>query len=260
MEGEGETRVLAVPPALGTSDLRPDAALDEAVERGLVERREVREVAGRRCRVYRLGSSASDGTLVPVGTKPGEHADVCVDGQGLVLEEWWVQGEEPLRHRLAVEVDIGPVDDDFTLDGERVPLLPPTEGSVEATDRVDVEVELPDPPGFRPLGRYAVTAAQLRQPGAAATPEPVTTLVDVWTRGPDFLALDQGRLQIEPAPHGIAVEIPDLGPGELLLDLRATELRFTTASGATVRLYGTLPPGQLLDLAATLRPAGTPPG
>lgn len=124
-----------------------------------------------------------------------------------------------------------------------------------ATDRTDVEVELPDPPGFRALGRYAVTAAQLRQPGTV-TPAPSTTLVDVWTRGADFVALDQGRLDVGSAPHAIAVEIPDVGPGELVLDLRATELRFTTATGATVRLYGTLPPGELLDLAGTLASPG----
>lgn len=254
VEGEGNVRVLAVPPALGTADLRADAVLDDAADRGLAERRETRQVAHRDCQVYRLGSTASDGTLVPVGTTPGEHADVCVDEQGLVLEEWWVQGGEPLRHRLAVAIDVGAVDDDFMLDGERVPRRPSTDGSVVKTDRVDVEVELPDPPGFRVMGRYAVTAAGVQQP-VGAVPEPSTTLVDVWTRGPDFLALDQGRLDIEPAPHAIPIEIPDLGPGELLLDLRATELRFTTATGATVRLYGTLPPGDLLDLAATLRAA-----
>jgi len=252
IEGDGGMRVLAVPPALGTSDVRPDAALPDAVERGLAERREVREVAGRRCRVYRVGSTVSDGTLVPLGTTTGEHADVCVDGDGLVLEEWWVQQGDALRHRLATEVEIGaPLARDlFELDGEPPP--GPSDGSVTV-------VPTPDPPppsvlagGHRWLGRYEITTAALQQPGSVEAAPARMSVVDVWTSGADFVVLEQAPGTLAPTPYGMAIVVPGVGRAELVVDLRATELRLTTADGSTVRLYGTVSASELTAIAGAL--------
>lgn len=247
-------RVLAVPPALGTSDLRPDVALPEAVERHLAERREVREVAGRRCQVFRVGSTASDGTLVPIGTTAEEHADVCVDEQGLVLEEWWVKDGEPIRQRVAIAVDADAEtdDEDFELAGEGAATRGPLDGSVVETDDVPTLVELPAPDGYVRLGRYDVTAAQVQQPGSGEVPSPVTTVAEVWVRGADFVVLEHGFPAVEPHPYGIDAQT-ELGPAELIVDLRASELRFTTPDSRTVRLYGTVTPQELLALASTLR-------
>lgn len=249
IEGDGGVQVLGVSPALGTSDVRPDAVLEDAVERGMAERREVREVAGLRCRVYRLGSTASDGTLVPVGATGGTHADVCVDAHGLVLEEWWVQQGEALRHRLAVEVDLDDVSftrSTFALPDEQPP--GPTQGSV---------VEIPGtataaPSGFSVVGRYEVTAAQLQQPGSGEIPPARTVVAIVWRRGVDLLVLEEAPGALPPTTYGIPTEVPGVGPAELVLDLRASELRFTTDGGDTVRLYGTVTPDELLDLARSL--------
>lgn len=249
IEGDGGVQVLGVAPALGTSDVRPDAVLDDAVARGMAERREVREVAGLRCRVYRLGSSASDGTLVPVDTTGGEHADVCVDARGIVLEEWWVQQGEALRHRLAVDVevdDVSFVERTFTLPNEEPP--GPTQGSVvEIAGAITAT-----PSGFTAVGRFEVTPAQLQQPGTSEIPPARTAVAVVWRRGVDILVLEHGPGSVPPTPFGIPTEVPGVGPAELIHDLRASELRFTTAGGDTVRLYGTLPPPELLELATSL--------
>lgn len=250
IEGDGGVQVLGVPPALGTSDVRPDAVLDDAVERGMAERREVREVDGRRCRVYRLGSSASDGTLVPVGTTGGEHADVCVDARGLVLEEWWVQQGHALRHRLAVDVEVDDVtfdDRTFTLPDEAPP--GPTQGAVA---EVVEGSGFATPSGFTDVGRYDVTVAQLQPPGSSEILPGRTSAAEVWRRGADLLVLEEAGGALPPTSFGIPTEVPGVGPAELVLDLRANELRFTTDAGDTVRLYGTVTPTELLDLARFL--------
>ncbi|MEA3076204.1 MAG: hypothetical protein QOF60_1112, partial [Actinomycetota bacterium] len=88
--GEGP-RSLVSPPAPATSDVRLLTALPDALARHLVELREQREVIGRRCQVYRTGTTVAAGELVPLGSKAGEYADICVDARGLLLEEVWVQ-------------------------------------------------------------------------------------------------------------------------------------------------------------------------
>ena len=48
---------------------------------------ELRRVAGRLCRVYRVGGSSEATSLPPIERDSGDHTDVCVDGAGLLLEE-----------------------------------------------------------------------------------------------------------------------------------------------------------------------------
>jgi hypothetical protein len=249
LEGDGGVRVLAVPPSLGTSDVRPDAALDDAVDRGMAAWREVREVAGRRCRVYRLGSTSSDGTLVPLGTDDGEYADLCVDERGLVLEEWWVKDGVPLRQRLATDVE-----DDasfgastFRIDGE--PLPGPADGEVIALEPEPGQHT--GPTGFTSVGRFAVTSARIQQSPSAEIQPARTSVVDVWRRGADFVARDRSPDDVGPSPYGVAIDVPGVGSAELVVDLRASELRIPTPAG-TERIYGTLSSTELVAVARQL--------
>ena len=243
VEGDEATSSLTVSPALGTADVRPDAVLDSAVDAGIVERREVREVAGRTCQVHRFGSSAADGTIVPVGSTPGEHADVCIDGRGLVLEEWWVRDGKPLRQRLATDVDVGALVDDemFTLTGERDAARSRSDGSIAPTT-APAAFRIEPPRRFETLGRYDLTIAQVER----------TVIADVWTDGADLLVLEHGVGDVDPHPYGTPVDLGAAGAGELVLDLRASEVR-VALGGLTVRVYGTIAPDALVDVARSLR-------
>lgn len=271
---DGESTVLMVPPALAGSDLRPEPSLPQAEEEGLVERREVREVVGRRCQVRRAGGPASTGELVPLGAEgDGTYADLCFDAAGLLLEELWVQDGAVLRRRVATRVDDAPTfDDDHFALGEVDPLTFDEGGG--STRPVDPESrpggitwELPAnmPPalvGFERLGRYAVVPPRLEMEIDPGEPNRRRTagIVDVWVRGIDVVFVDQGGTTgSEPPfdrhPHGRQVELGRLDLGEAFLDLRATEVRTAFTDGSFVRVYGTVTLDALLQIARALEPA-----
>src|SRR5687768_65885 len=114
-----ERQVLHIPPAVAGSDLRPDIALKDAETDRLIERREQRRVLGRRCQVWRMGSSIAAGELVAIGSRPGEYADACIDGRGFVLEEVWILDDRRVRRRLVTKLDTSPefIAGEFELQG-----------------------------------------------------------------------------------------------------------------------------------------------
>lgn len=269
-----QSSVLAVPPALAASDLRVDVALPTAVDRGLVEVREQREVAGRRCQIHRAGGPASTGELIPRGAVEGEYADLCVDAAGLLLEELWVQDGEVLRRRVAVEAELAPTfsRDHFTVGapdpisfedggGSTRPVDPTTRPAAGFT--WELPEELPEAlDDFERLGRYAVVPPRLEQQLDPADPNRRRTagVVDVWVRGIDTVFVDQGGVRgsepaFDPHPHGEEVELGRLDLGEQFLDLRANEVRTAHTDGSFVRVYGTLPLAELVEVARSLRPA-----
>ena len=101
-----ERLVLRLPPAVPPSDVRVEPILDVAEEEKLVDRRDVREVADRRCQVFRSGSLLSAPALTEPTAK--SYADTCIDAAGLVLEETLFDEGKLLSRRLAVEVDEDP--------------------------------------------------------------------------------------------------------------------------------------------------------
>jgi hypothetical protein len=263
---KGNRRLLGVPPALASADLRPDVVLPEAVTRGLLKPREQRRVAGRVCQVYRAAKTVSSGELVPLDkAKASEHADVCIDAAGLLLEEVWQNPEgRRLTRRVATRVDVAPSFDEKTFSVEGIPDLPVTEGG-GGVRPVDDGRPLPSgvflldqvPEGFTMQGRYAVIQPKLdvmQDPlGASETPRS-TSFTDVWVRGPDVLVLDRGDAAAFSAhPYGRTIDLGPLGQGETYVDLRTSEARATVRNGY-VRLYGTLPTDELVALARKLRP------
>ncbi len=259
-------RLLGVPPALATTDLRPDPVLDDAVRLGLLQRREQRRVAGRVCQVYRAGKTVSSGELVPLDkAKQSEHADVCIDAAGLMLEEvWQAPNGRRLNRRIATRVDVDPEFDDQSFSVEGIPDLTIEEGGGGVRP---VEPDRPQgaglwvldevPAGFTFQGRYAVIQPKLdvmaQDPlGGSETPR-ATSFTDVWVRGPDMLVLDRGdHAGFQPHPHGRSIDLGPLGEGETYVDLRTSEARATVKNGY-VRVYGTLPPEELAALARKLR-------
>ena len=255
-----------VPPGPPEADRRPDAVLRDAVRDGYADKRERRRVAGRICRVYRVGASSSAPSLPPL-READTVTDVCVDEAGLILEEVSYEGDEVSRRRVATDVSVRPAEED--LDVTKPKGDPRQIGSVQ---RLEDDSRLPggafwvldEPPdGFEFRGRYSIVPAG--QPGftdPTARGSVITFVSDVWTRGPDVLIVDQGATQGDPPfgedPNARRIETDELGEGELLYSLFASEARFKLEGTRFVRVRGTLEPSDLVEIAQMLE--GVPGG
>lgn len=266
---------LQLAPAMAASDLRLDRVLDDLVEAGDVERREVRRVASRACQVHRLGGPVGGGTLLPVGSVAGEHADICIDDHGLVLSEEWTADGEVLRVRTAVDVDVDPDFDagTFSVDGAEVLAADAGGGSARrVTDDSPFgartwELREP-PPGFELLGRWAVVRPRLEiAPDPLAEPSAgrIAGIATVWVAGPDALVVEQGGTRdgarpFLPHPDGKPVDLGALDLGEVVTDGRGTEARVAYVDGTFVRVWSTLPRDEVVRLARSLEagPGGAP--
>lgn len=264
-EGGSEPLNIAAPPSVASGDIRIDAILEEAVRSKAMVIREQREVIGRHCQVYRAGSSVLAGDVPIYKPGGGDYADVCIDANGIILEEYWVQDDEPLRRRVALSLRVGlPLDNDlFEVEVEATPGV--KRGLVE---RVKIEPSndgtplwtLGKPPaGFDSLGRYAVVLSPDAVPSTGGMPGiPPTSTSDVYIRGPDIIVVDQ-----DPSLATIAsfegrpireIKLDRLRNAKLIVDARMSEVRAETGDGSLVRILGTVPSEELIDLANRLRP------
>lgn len=263
--GSSGRQVLGTGPALAGADVRLPPVLDDALARGWLERREQREVAGRRCQVYRAGTSVLGGALGPPGDPVEEYADACFDEAGLLLEEWWVVGGEAIRQHVAVEVEEGAP--------SRVTGVLASEETTVPADRGGGSIlrlrSNSAPPGaffapedisagFEPVGRYTVIPAQ---PEAFGDPsrrgDILASTADVWRSGIDLLVVDQGgsleqRQVFTPDPDNETVDLDRLGQGEIILGLAGNEVRILRPAGRFIRVYGTLPAANLVEVARSL--------
>lgn len=268
--GEGP-RALVAPPAPATGDLRLATALPDAVEEGWADLRERREVLGEECQVYRVGGGVSAGQLTPVGTTAGEHSDICVDAEGLLLEEVWFQSSKPLQRRVATRrvVDSKAGDDRFRLGSSAeepfttdqgngfIRSVDPNsafEGTVYRLTRV--------PEGATYAGRFVVqppTLSPFQSPLDTPTERrEQVTLVDVWERGPDVLvfsitiAADISAVPTD-AKTAQRFELGPVGEAATVIDLRSNEVRVELPEARFLRIAGTFPRQELVDLAGSLR-------
>lgn len=256
---------IAAPPSVATGDIRIDAVLDEAVKGRTILRRERREVYGRLCQVYRAGGPVFAGDIERYVPAQGDYADVCVDRNGLVVEEYWVYRGRLIQRRVAVELDIDPAIDTSIFRIDVAPSQGATRGAVQRLDPDDVDEtglwELPEPPSrFKYLGRYGVVIPQAALPnvgGQPSGPGPSST-TDVYVRGPDLVVVDQDPsllavIENENRPAR-KVTVQGLEGAELIVDARMSEVRGRSPDGSVVRIFGTLSPSRLLDMARQLKP------
>jgi hypothetical protein len=260
-----DDQVFAVGPSLAGPDLRLRPALDDALARRLLDAREQRVVAGRRCQVYRAGASVVGGLLQPPPDPRTEYADACFDADGLLLEEWWVVDGDAIRHRVATEVTLDAPADlgrewesrATTLDLEHGggSLLRLAEGSMPP-GTFFLAATVPD--GFEHVGRYSVIPPQGAAFGdAAQRGSIVASTADVWQRGPDLLVVDQGgsleqRTVYERDPDHPIEAVPGVGDFEVILGLAGNEVRLLRDGGRFVRVLGTLSADELLGVASGL--------
>ena len=267
--GEGP-RTLVSPPSPATGDLRLAPALADAVEEGWLELRERRKVLGRECQVYRAGSTVVAGTLVPVGTTAGERSDLCIDDEGLLLEEVWFKDGLPLQRRVATSLEVGKTypDSTFQLAADE-PALTIDQGNgfireVDAASAFEGTVyRLTEPPeGAEYRGRFVVqppTLSPFQNPlDTAAERREQVSMVDVWVRGPDVLAFSQtiaADIAAVPSDAKTAKRI-DLAPIEdaaAVLDLRSNEVRAELPEARFLRIAGSYTREDLVAVARSLR-------
>jgi hypothetical protein len=111
-------------------------------------------------------------------------------------------------------------------------------------------------------GRYSVVPPQ---PENFSTEDPLASsrrrasVVDVWTRGPDLLLVDQGATvggspSFTPNPRAPRVDLgPVLGTGEVVLSAIDPSVRVALTGGRHVRVAGTLPVARLAAIARQLQ-------
>ncbi len=257
---------IAAPPGLSSGDLRVDAVLDEAVETKTMLRRERREVYGRQCQVYRVGGPVLAGDIEGYEPGRGTYTDVCVDRNGLVVEEYWVDEGDLLRRRVATEVDIDP-----PLDRDLFEVVVPENPDVDrgAVGRIDVDPSqdgrplwtfADEPKGFERLGHYAVvrSSQSVPQMSGGLPSVPLTSTSEVFVRGPDVLVIDQdpslGQLVNLENRTTRDVDAAPLEDAKLILDARMSEVRGQAPDGSVVRVFGTMPTDELVELARGLEP------
>lgn len=269
--GVAEELTIARVPALAPGTIRIEPVVDAAVAAGLLERVEQRVVAGRRCQVFRSGSTLGAGPLTPIS--PAEHTESCIDGDGLLLEETLFTDGEAILRRVAVEVDLEPDLDAETETGTDLfdpgPISAPVDqggGATTPADPASAPVgpfhELPDdavPDGFELVGRYSVIPPQPDKfADETQRPSIIAGVADVHADDAgDLFVVYQGATlggveAFAPIPFAGRVDSPTLGTGELLLSALGTELRFALDGGRFVHVFGTLDPAVLAEVADAL--------
>ncbi|HUP85468.1 MAG TPA: hypothetical protein VM143_07355 [Acidimicrobiales bacterium] len=256
--------LLETGPAQSPSDVRIAPVLEDLLAARRVEAREWRSVGGRPCQTLRFGGPVSSGTVAPVLAPAREYADACVSETGLVLEEVWVVRGRVQRRRLAIDVVEGPAlsDSDFAA-GTGAP-LPVAKGGGSFRP-VDPSTAYAAPfwvlePGPLPTyrGRWAVVDPAGGDPDSEETKERRRGyVVDVWQDGINTLTLEQGSTSGGVPPFdlgdGPRVSVDGLGEGEVVLDLRGSEVRFVRDGGYFVRVRGTASRSRLEELVRQLR-------
>lgn len=255
--------VIARVPGLAVSDVRVAPVLHAAVDAGLLEIRQQRTVAGRRCQVVRSGTLLGAGALVDITRS--EYADSCIDAEGLLLEETlFIEGAATV-HRVAVEVDRSPALDDTMFDAGKIVLTADQGGGSSRPVDPDVGAKGPywvvpagtRPDGFGVVGRYSVITPQTERFADPARAKVVAATADVFTRGVDFVVVHQGGTlggveAFARTPGAAHIDGGALGDGELVLSALGTELRFARPGGKFVHVIGTLGVDDLVALARQL--------
>jgi len=251
--------VVAVAPDVPDVDLRPDAVLREAARAGYADERELRRVAQRDCRVYRVSGIDAFRRLPK---SPISYLDICVDAAGLVLEKLTFSDSEIKDRRVAVGVEDFPVIDEGAFDLEDPSIDVSVSGS--SVQELEPDSRLPGGPfwdldepmeGFDNRGRYAVIESDPRN-----RTDRRTSVTDVWTKGPDVVFIERlspgrnGKALPDDGPDGRRVDAGEIGTGAVVYGLRTSEVRVPTERGRVVRVRGTLAPSRLLEIAHSLKP------
>lgn len=274
--------VLTTAPAIAVGDLRPDAVIEEGVRSGLLERREVRRIAGRRCQVYRAAGPVTAGQIVGVEEDTDELSDFCIDESGLLLEEVWLgkdrrlrvlERNRAIRRKVAIKVEEDPtLSEELFKVGEPTISMENSGGSLRALkpdSRMPGRfwvIEGEKLAGFELFGRYLVVPASMEIMGMQGTEggrqsNRIVSVSDVYVKeGRDLFVLDRGTTQRGSSPFGKPPEDQsvdlggELGVGHRIRDLRMNEVRTNLEDGTFIRVYGTFPTSFLVAMIKSVKP------
>ena len=239
-------------PPSGDQDLLTE--LPDLLSRGLAaDEDRSATVAGRSCHVYRLFEPPS-GPIKPLAG-PGNHDDLCIDGDGLVLgEQWTLNGRLVLTRRALTVALSAPAMPSVSgaatpPTGTPTPLAYPTAG----TD--SFLAAPPAPPGFapRPTVRFIEPSPQ--------TPQAILAESTVWSfaDGAASVTVEAGReppgqLPWQPGDTVTrSARLAGLGPATSALRSDGAEVRVDVGNGEWVRVHGTVPVSALVGYAGRLR-------
>jgi len=247
--------VLAVPPQPPVADLRRTLVASKG-NRAL-STVGTRTISGRTCIRYRMPTSVANGGPVQGRATAANHTDLCIDGQSLVLARTDVAGGKQVHDEEAITVRTGATAVQDDLFATPAPTLDLQHGGgfirpVDPSSRPPgTFYELAAPPaGFTLKGRYATAPPQ---PENYRTDNPTTRaarvagVVDVYVRGPDFIAVDRGGTlggvaPFAADPKATRIDLGSLGTGELVENLLVTNARVALAGGHYLRVVGTASP------------------
>lgn len=261
--GDANPVVLQVPPALAGA--RPAAAIVVAEQDGLVQRREVREVAGRRCQVWRTSSEVAATTYLP--PDPKEYIDLCIDRTGVLLEEWQVSDGRAIRQRVATAVRFGPVDPAALQQLPREVTLAASMGggSTRQTEPTAQPIgpflettPATAPEGFTLRGRFTVVPPQSGLVDESRRGKVTASTTDVYVRGIDAIVIERGGVldlsdPWRPDDRFVDVDLgPAVGTGERLAGTAGAEVRALLGSGRFLRVYGSVDTDTLAAVARSL--------
>ena len=266
----GTAASLASEPAIapGSAHVTPEVAEDV-----LEWRHEVRTILERDCQVVRAAGPIDVAEVAAPEEGASDWADLCVDGDGLVLQEEWVIGGDVFRRRTATALEVGDGSiprDAFVATAER-PEGVPGGSFVELTSDSRApgvrHWELASPPdGFRHVGRYGFSPPRADDDQSVMQIPRVAVIVDVYEDGDGGAVVvanggtaDQSSLfEVGGEDADDVVDLGELGEGEVLVGLRQREVRTAFERGRFLRVYGTLEVDELIQLARTLVPNDEP--
>jgi hypothetical protein len=267
----GQPTVQHSVPQAALGDFRLDATLQDLVTAGTFAPREVRQVLGRECQVYRTGEPLeSFGTQAATST---DYTDACIDNAGLMLEEVSVQSGALAERIIATAVDTPATiaNDTFAIAGTPASVA---DGGVDLT-QVDPSappaagywvLDTP-PPGYTLMGRYHLVMQA--QDTSSTDPEATTTTTeagqapptteswaDVYVNGNNLIEINQGSGQ-EPDTQttgGVTGDLGALGSTTAIANLTGSEL--VAHPGQTgnyyVHVMGTVPLATIQQVASSL--------
>lgn len=248
--------VVAVPPGSPGSDPRVAVALPDALDEGRFALGERREVLGRTCQVVRTATILAVGDLAPPAA--ADHADTCIDADGLVLEEVLVADGAVLLRRVAIDLELDPDLDDGIFDaGEQTIPVDSGGGFVAETEPDSRQpgrfFRSRPPAGFERLGRYVVIPPQQENfTDPLRRGNRLTYLSDVFVDGASVVVLDQGGTfgGVDPFPdrQGVEVDVAGLGTGLLSFGRGGPTVLVPQDGGKFLRARGTVVPAVLIEL------------